>query len=71
LTAMGGDPGALILEAGLIERWVLFTYDDSEMSRAAQLFEKRKQDCQGLHFLLVQPDNSGITFTGLWLLQET
>ncbi|NEQ67039.1 MAG: DUF1092 family protein, partial [Symploca sp. SIO2D2] len=24
----------------------------------------------GLHFLLVQPDDSGMTYTGFWLLQN-
>lgn len=63
-----GDPDGLILEAGLVDRWVVTTFSDPEMSEAAQVYEQRKQQSQGLHFLLVQPDDSGITYTGFWLL---
>ena len=69
ITPMGGNPGGLVLEADLIDRWILFTYDDPDISTAAQLYMQRRKSCQGLHFLLVQPDNSGMTLTGLWLLQ--
>ncbi|MEO0374438.1 MAG: Tab2/Atab2 family RNA-binding protein [Cyanobacteria bacterium P01_A01_bin.17] len=58
----------VVLEVGLCDRKVLFTYDDPEMASAAQLFTQRQQESQGIHFLLVQPDNSGVTYTGLWLL---
>ncbi|MGK7918973.1 MAG: Tab2/Atab2 family RNA-binding protein [Trichodesmium sp.] len=63
-----GDPDGLILEAGLVDRWVVTTFSDPEMSGAAQSYEQRKQQSQGLHFLLVQPDDSGMTYTGFWLL---
>jgi hypothetical protein len=64
-----GDPDGLILEAGLDERWVMTTFEDGEMKAAANGFRDRQQACKGLHFLLVQPDNSGMTYTGFWLLQ--
>ncbi len=54
---IAGSPNGLILESGLVDRWVMAT------------FEVRKQLAKGLHFLLVQPDDSGMTFTGFWLLQ--
>jgi len=63
-----GAPDGLILEAGLIERWVMATFEDKEVAAAARLYEQRKQTSQGLHFLLVQPDDSGMTYTGFWLL---
>ncbi len=47
----------LILEASLADRWILATFADEKVSAA------------GLYFLLVQPDDSGMTYTGLWLLQ--
>lgn len=59
----------VVLEVGLCDRIVLFTYDGQEMATAAQRFAQRQQESQGLHFLLVQPDDTGVTFTGLWLLQ--
>lgn len=64
-----GSPDGLILESGLIDRWVMATFEDAEVTDAAKTFEVRKQLAKGLHFLLVQPDDSGITFSGFWLLQ--
>lgn len=70
LNYLPGAPDGLILEAGLVDRWVVATFDDPEVKRAAQEFERRKQESEGLHFLLVQPDNSGMTFSGIWLLRS-
>ena len=64
-----GDPDGLILEAGLVDRWVVTTFVDPEVSLAAQAYQERQQLTQGLHFLLVQPDDSGMTYSGFWLLQ--
>ncbi|NEP19291.1 MAG: DUF1092 family protein [Leptolyngbya sp. SIO4C1] len=71
LNYVEGKPSGLILEAGLIDRWVLATFDDPEVQGAAHTFEQRQQTAQGLHFLLVRPDDSGMTYTGLWLLQAS
>jgi hypothetical protein len=68
LNFMPGEPDGLILEAGLVERWVLATFEDPEMRQAGQGFGDRQQAVNGLHFLLVQPDDSGVTQTGFWLL---
>ncbi len=62
--------GGLILESGLIDRWVLLTFKDAEMASNAKKFEPQKQESQGLHFLLIQPDDSGMTYTGFWLLKN-
>ncbi|CCQ61618.1 hypothetical protein CWATWH0401_2677 [Crocosphaera watsonii WH 0401] len=62
--------GGLILESGLVDRWVLLTFEDSEMAQSAQKYEQQKEDSQGLHFLLIQPDDSGMTETGIWLLKK-
>ncbi len=64
-----GSPDGLILEAGLVDRWVLATFEDAEVSEAAKMFTERKQLTKGLHFLLVQPDDSGMTYSGFWLLR--
>lgn len=69
LSYIPGDPDGLILAAGLCDRWVLATFDDPTVRPAAQGFEERKARSQGVHFLLVQPDDSGMTSTGIWLLQ--
>ena len=70
LNYMAGTPDGLVLEAGLVDRWVLATFEDKEATVAGKLYQERKQLSQGLHFLLVQPDDSGMTYSGLWLLQE-
>jgi hypothetical protein len=68
--AVPGSPDGLILEAGLVDRWIIATYEDLDVATAAETFETRKQASQGLHFLLVQPDNSGMTYSGFWLLKQ-
>lgn len=69
LNYIPGAPDGLILEAGLVDRWVVATFEDKDVSAAARTYEQRKQLSQGLHFLLVQPDDSGMTYTGFWLLK--
>lgn len=61
--------GGTVLEAGLSDRWILATYDDPEVARAARTFCQRQAEARGLHFLLVRPDDSGMTYSGFWLLQ--
>jgi hypothetical protein len=70
LNYIAGEPDGLILEAGLIYRWILATFSDPEVTASARQFTQRKQASKGLHFLLVQPDDSGMTFTGFWLLNS-
>ncbi|HEY9646817.1 MAG TPA: Tab2 family RNA-binding protein, partial [Chroococcidiopsis sp.] len=69
LKYIAGEPDGLILEAGLVDRWVLATFDDAEVVTAARTYQERLADSRGLHFLLIQPDDSGMTYTGFWLLQ--
>jgi hypothetical protein len=70
LNFMVGAPDGLILEAGERDRWILTTFEDAEVRSAGQTYEQRKQASKGLHFLLVQPDDSGMTYTGFWLLKS-
>ncbi|MCF4969436.1 Tab2/Atab2 family RNA-binding protein [Nostoc sp. CMAA1605] len=70
LEYIAGAPDGLVLEAGLVDRWILVTFEDKEVTAAAKVYEQRKQQSRGLHFLIVQPDDSGMTYTGVWLLQE-
>lgn len=69
LNYIAGSPDGLMLEAGLVDRWIVATFEDPDMAESATSFETRKQASKGLHFLLVQPDNSGVTYSGCWLLQ--
>jgi hypothetical protein len=68
LDFMDKELGGLLLDTATGQSWILVTFDDPEVLSAARIFEQRKASTQTLHFLLVQPDDSGITFTGLWLL---
>lgn len=70
LNYIAGTPNGLVLEAGLVDRWVVATFEDREVAAAAQMYKQRQQLSKGLHFLLVQPDDSGMTYTGFWLLQK-
>ena len=65
-----GRSGGLVLEVGLVDRWVFATFEDETVAKAARNYEQSKQQSQGLHFLLVQPDDSGMTYTGFWLLKD-
>ena len=69
LNYIAGAPDGLILEAGLIDRWVVATFEDKEVAAAGKMYEQRKLQSKGLHFLLVQPDDSGMTYSGFWLLR--
>lgn len=69
LNYIAGAPDGLVLEAGLQDRWIVATFDDAEVATAAKNYEQRKRQSRGLHFLLVQPDDSGMTYSGFWLLQ--
>lgn len=71
LQYIAGKPDGLLLEAGLSDRWIMATFEDDDVAGAARTFTERKIAAQGLHFLLVRPDDSGMTYTGLWLLQST
>lgn len=68
LNYIAGAPDGLILEAGLADRFVVATFEDDEVKEAAKIYTQRQQLSKGLHFLLVQPDDSGMTYTGFWLL---
>jgi hypothetical protein len=70
MEAMSRELGALMLTTTQGAQWILVTYDDKDIHRAGQIFEQRKQASLGLHFLLIQPDDSGVTYSGLWLLSK-
>ncbi|MBD2308777.1 Tab2/Atab2 family RNA-binding protein [Chroococcidiopsis sp. FACHB-1243] len=70
LNYVPGELAGLVLEAGLADRWVVATFSDREAIASAQTYVQRQQQSQGLHFLLVQPDDSGMTYTGFWLLRD-
>lgn len=70
LAYIPGPPDGVLLTASLNDRWILTTFDDADVQAAARTFTERKIRAQGIHFLLVRPDDSGMTYTGLWLLRQ-
>ena len=66
-----GKSGGFILETGLAERWVFNTFESERAAEIARSYEQNKQAAKGLHFLLIQPDDSGMTTTAFWLLKES
>jgi hypothetical protein len=68
-----GELHGLLLHTGEPQepdRWVMATFLDPDVSRAGETYRQRLSISQGLHFLLIQPDDTGMTYTGLWLLQS-
>lgn len=63
-----GKSGGFVLETGLVDRWVFNTFESASAAEIAAAYEQKKQKSQGLHFLLIQPDKSGMTTTAFWLL---
>lgn len=65
-----GKSGGFVLETGLVERWVFNTFESEQAEGIARKYEQNKQASKGLHFLLIQPDDSGMTTTAFWLLRH-
>ena len=65
-----GKSGGFILETGLADRWVFNTFESEQAATIAKSYEEKKQTAKGLHFLLIQPDDSGMTYTAFWLLRQ-
>jgi hypothetical protein len=66
-----GKSGGFILETGLVDRWVFNTFESKQAEEIARKYEQNKQASKGLHFLLIQPDVSGMTTTAFWLLRPS
>lgn len=66
-----GKSGGFVLETGLVDRWIFNTFESEAAAEIARKYEHTKQTAQGLHFLLIQPDDSGMTTTAFWLLKES
>lgn len=71
LSVVTAELNGLILETTSSDRWILATFADPEVKAAGDRYLARCTASQGLHFLLIQPDDSGITYSGFWLLQRS
>jgi RNA-binding protein Tab2/Atab2 len=68
LEAVNRELGALMLNTKR-DRWIMATYQDEAVKEAAENFEALKRENSGIHFLLIQPDDTGTTHSGLWILR--
>jgi RNA-binding protein Tab2/Atab2 len=68
LEAVNRELGALMLNTSR-DRWIMATYQDDAVKAAAENFEALKPENSGIHFLLIQPDDTGTTHSGLWILR--
>ncbi len=68
LEAVNRELGALMLNTKR-DRWIMATYQDEAVKEAAENFEALKIENSGIHFLLIQPDDTGTTHSGLWILR--
>ncbi len=66
-----GQSGGFILETGLVDRWIFNTFESAQAAEIAKAYEQKKLTSKGLHFLLIQPDDSGMTTTAFWLLRKS
>ena len=69
--ASPGAPSGLLLQTDDRSRYVLATFEDPDVQRSGETFQQRQVASQGLHFLLIQPDDSGMTHSGVWLLRSS
>jgi hypothetical protein len=60
----------LVLETGVIDRWIMTPLSTPELQAEAAEFETTKQAAQGVHFLAVQSSPAVQTFAGFWLLRD-
>lgn len=63
--------GGFVLETGLVDRWIFNTFESPQAAEIAKNYQHKKQASKGLHFLLIQPDDSGMTTTAFWLLKDS
>jgi RNA-binding protein Tab2/Atab2 len=68
LEAVNRELGALMLRTQR-DRWIMATYQDKAVKEASENFEALKSTSKGIHFLLIQPDDTDITYSGLWILR--
>jgi hypothetical protein len=64
------DGTALVLEAGLEDRWRLASLAAGEAQEVSEAFAAARQAAAGLQFIAVQSEESSQRFDGFWLLRD-
>jgi hypothetical protein len=70
LSYVEAESSAVLLETDTEERWILATFEDTEMKASARQFIERMDQLHGLHFIAVQASEEAEAITGFWLLQS-
>jgi hypothetical protein len=60
----------LVLETGVLDRWVLTPLPTKELQQEAKQFEQTKQQAQDVHFIALQTDPNVEAFAGFWLMRD-
>ncbi len=64
------EGSALVLEAGLEDRWLVASLAEEEAAGAAEAFAAARRVGAGLQFIAVQCDERSERFDGFWLLRD-
>ena len=64
------DGQQLVLETGVIDRWILTPLVNMPLQLEAKEFEERKKNAGGVHFIAIQESPESEAFTGFWLLLD-
>jgi RNA-binding protein Tab2/Atab2 len=60
----------LILETGVLDRWILTPLPTQELQQEAARFEDFKKAANDVHFIALQVDPNVQAFAGFWLLRD-
>jgi hypothetical protein len=61
---------SLVLETGVLDRWVLTPLPTPALQAEAKDFEAAKQVANNIHFIAIQTDDAAETFAGFWMLRD-
>ncbi len=64
------DGQQLVLETGVIDRWILTPLVNMPLQVEAKQFEERKKAAGGVHFIAIQDSPESEKFAGFWLLLD-
>jgi RNA-binding protein Tab2/Atab2 len=64
------DGQQLVLETGVIDRWILTPLVNMPLQLEAKEFEERKKAAGGVHFIAIQESPESEAFAGFWLLLD-
>jgi RNA-binding protein Tab2/Atab2 len=64
------DRPCLVLETGVLDRWILTPLPTPELKAEAKSFELAKQAASNIHFIALQTSPDDENFAGFWMLRD-